>query len=81
MEITGHSICEMFDRYNTVDEEDKRKVVDQLAGFLAALTILLTKTKKQAKTMKATHKRKGRKFLKVHTFSNGAEGHILKFIC
>lgn len=35
MEITGHSTREMFDRYNTIDEEDKRKAVDKLQGFLA----------------------------------------------
>jgi len=34
MEVTGHSIREMFDRYNTIDEEDTRKAVDQLATFL-----------------------------------------------
>ncbi len=35
MEITGHSTREMFDRYNTIDEEDTRKAVDQLEAFLA----------------------------------------------
>jgi len=35
MEITGHSTREMFDRYNTVDEGDKRKAVGQLEVFLA----------------------------------------------
>jgi integrase len=34
MAITGHSTREMFDRYNTIDEEDKRKAIDQLEGFL-----------------------------------------------
>jgi integrase len=34
MEITGHSTREMFDRYNTVDEEDTRKAVDQMTGYL-----------------------------------------------
>ena len=29
MAITGHSTREMFDRYNTVDNEDTRKAVDQ----------------------------------------------------
>lgn len=33
MEITGHSTREMFDRYNTIDEEDIRKAVDQLEVF------------------------------------------------
>ena len=35
MEITGHSTRKMFDRYNTIDEEDTRKAVDQFEGFLA----------------------------------------------
>jgi hypothetical protein len=34
MAITGHSTRERFDRYNTVDEEDTRKAVDQLQVFL-----------------------------------------------
>ena len=34
MDITGHSTREMFDRYNTIDEEDTRKAVDQLQEFL-----------------------------------------------
>ena len=33
MEITGHSTREMFDRYNTIDEEDTRKAVDQLQDY------------------------------------------------
>ena len=37
MEITGHSTREMFDRYNTVDEEDTRKAVDQLQGFFESV--------------------------------------------
>jgi integrase len=34
MEITGHSTREMFDRYNTIDHEDKTQAVRQLQGFL-----------------------------------------------
>jgi integrase len=34
MEVTGHSTREMFDRYNTIDEDDTRKAVDQLSAFL-----------------------------------------------
>ena len=34
MEITGHSTREMFDRYNTIDEEDAQKAVNQLEVFL-----------------------------------------------
>ena len=33
MAITGHSIREMFDRYNTVDEEDTREAVKSLEVF------------------------------------------------
>lgn len=28
MEITGHSRREMFDRYNSIDDEDKKEAVD-----------------------------------------------------
>ena len=34
MDITGHSTRDMFDRYNTVDEDDTRKAVDQMSAFL-----------------------------------------------
>jgi len=34
MEVTGHSTREMFDRYNTIDEDDARKAVDQMTAFL-----------------------------------------------
>ena len=34
MEVTGHSTREMFDRYNTIDEDDTRKAVDQMTTFL-----------------------------------------------
>jgi hypothetical protein len=34
MEITGHSTREMFDRYNTIDEDDSRKAVEQMATNL-----------------------------------------------
>ena len=36
MEITGHSTREMFDRYNTVDEDDARKAINQLEVFFAS---------------------------------------------
>jgi len=52
MEITGHSSREMFDRYNTVDEEDTRKAVNQLEEHLNLLTKVLTKTQKKALTKK-----------------------------
>jgi integrase len=38
MEITGHSTREMFDRYNTVDEEDTRNAIDQLEVFFQNVT-------------------------------------------
>ena len=34
MEITGHETREMFDRYNTVDNIDKKQGLDQLKKFL-----------------------------------------------
>ena len=34
MEVTGHSTREMFDRYNSIDEDDTRKAVDQMTTFL-----------------------------------------------
>lgn len=34
MECTGHLTRTMFDRYNTVDDEDKRKAVERLEEFL-----------------------------------------------
>jgi integrase len=37
MEITGHSTREMFDRYNTVDLEDRRQAVDSMSYFLRNL--------------------------------------------
>ena len=33
MEITGHSTREMFDRYNTIDEEDAHNAMEQLEGY------------------------------------------------
>ncbi len=37
MKITGHSTREMFLRYDTVDEVDTRKAVDQMEGFLKSV--------------------------------------------
>ena len=34
MEVTGHSTREMFDRYNSIDEDDTRQAVDQMTAFL-----------------------------------------------
>ena len=33
MEITGHSTRKMFDRYNTVDEDNIRKAIERLKVF------------------------------------------------
>lgn len=52
MKITGHSTREMFDRYNTVDEDDTRKAVKQFEGFLQVLTKPLTKSNVEAKNKK-----------------------------
>jgi len=37
MKITGHSTREMFDRYNTVDEEDAKNAVSKLHYFLTSV--------------------------------------------
>jgi len=37
MQITGHSTREMFDRYNTVDEDDAREAVRKFQGFIASV--------------------------------------------
>ena len=37
MEVTGHSTREMFDRYNTIDEDDTRQAVGQLSTFLKSV--------------------------------------------
>ena len=34
MEITGHSTREMFDRYNSIDGQDKKEAVQRFEGFL-----------------------------------------------
>ena len=38
MEITGHASSEMFDRYNTVDLDDKKQAIKQFEGFLRNLS-------------------------------------------
>ena len=38
MEITGHSTREMFDRYNTIDGDDKKQAISRFEGFLGTLT-------------------------------------------
>ena len=37
MEITGHSTSEMFNRYNTIDEDDLRQAVDQMEAYLRSV--------------------------------------------
>jgi hypothetical protein len=34
MAITGHSTRDMFDRYNTVDDEDTKNAIEQFGEFL-----------------------------------------------
>ena len=34
MDITGHSTREMFDRYNTIDADDKKEAINRFEGFL-----------------------------------------------
>lgn len=38
MDITGHSTREMFDRYNTLDYDDKRQAMDRLQTYLTDVT-------------------------------------------
>jgi hypothetical protein len=38
MDITGHSTRAMFDRYNTIDSDDRKQAMDQFRGFLASVT-------------------------------------------
>lgn len=37
MSITGHSTREMFDRYNTIDEEDTRLAISKYQGFVKSV--------------------------------------------
>jgi len=34
MDVTGHSTREMFDRYNTIDTEDRKRAINQFQAFL-----------------------------------------------
>ncbi len=43
MKITGHETREMFDRYNTVDEDDAEKAVNKLESYLEKVNKALTK--------------------------------------
>ena len=46
MAITGHSSREMFDRYNTVDDSDTKKAVDQLEVFFQSVDQNVDQTEK-----------------------------------
>lgn len=49
MEITGHSSRTMFDRYNTIDDDDARQAVDQLETYFNGNKRVTKRvTKKQA---------------------------------
>jgi integrase len=48
MEITGHSTREMFDRYNTIDEDDSRKAVEQMTTFLQSVDQTVDQVQKNA---------------------------------
>lgn len=52
MEITGHSTREMFDRYNTIDEEDTRKAVNQLEEFFESVNQTVNYTDVESKKVK-----------------------------
>lgn len=49
MEITGHSTREMFRRYDSVDDEDTRRAVDQMEGFLKSVDQNVDQTPSEAK--------------------------------
>ena len=48
MSITGHSTREMFDRYNSVDVEDKKHAIEQLGVFLENVDQIVDQEEKQA---------------------------------
>jgi integrase len=48
MEITGHSTREMFDRYNTIDEEDTRNAVKTLEDYFANVDLHVDLNEKEA---------------------------------
>ena len=49
MEITGHSTREMFDRYNTVDEDDTRKAINKLEVFFGKVDQFVDQNEKSNK--------------------------------
>ena len=50
MEITGHSTREMFNRYNNIDDDDKRNAVNQLEQFFSNVTQMLSQTEQISKS-------------------------------
>jgi len=50
MEITGHSTREMFNRYNNIDDDDKRNAVNQLEQFFSNVTQMLPQTEQISKS-------------------------------
>ena len=44
MAITGHSTREMFDRYNTIDEQDAHDAVDRFQDFIGNVDQTVDKT-------------------------------------
>ena len=47
MAITEHSTRQMFDRYNTIDNEDKVNGVEKLRYFLQSVTLNVTQAENQ----------------------------------
>jgi hypothetical protein len=64
MKITGHSTHEMFERYNTVDDQDIRNAVDQLGKFLENVDQNVDQTTKKKVNEKSGQSGKPRKSLK-----------------
>jgi integrase len=54
MDITGHSTRNMFDRYNTVDEEDAQNAVKQLEVFFANVAQNVAQTQKEVTVLPIT---------------------------
>ena len=43
MDITGHSTREMFDRYNTIDDDDRQEAINRLGAFFESSDQVVTK--------------------------------------
>jgi len=55
MSITGHSTREMFDRYNTIDQEDKRLAIGQFQTFFQSVDQTVDQAKKNGPTENGPH--------------------------